>query len=78
MISEKCEAIGLNYCEVQADDKCSGFLFLAPAHKHKRIHYKSAEELAAYNEWICACTNCHNIIEDDRELTKDVFKRLRG
>ena len=51
---------------------------LSPAHKHKRIWYYGKEELlSSTKEVILACPNCHDLIENDKELTKETFKRLR-
>lgn len=52
---------------------------LAPAHRHKRSYYKGdAKLLADENQWIAACTNCHDRIEHNAELTEILFTRLRG
>lgn len=75
-IAEIAEEKGLDGCELKLKG-CSVYMFLAPAHRKKRVEYSSAEELADEKEWIVACTNCHNIIEDSRELTEEFFKKLR-
>ena len=81
IIGEKCEELGLNYCEIafNKDVTCLRSWPLAPAHKHKRAWYKGDVELLSdYNEWVVACQNCHNHMEHNEELTLKVFKRLRG
>ena len=72
MIAEYCESINLNYCE-----NCGMTFGLAPAHKEKRINYKTAEELADPKNWIALCNRCHTRIESNRELTEEMFRRLR-
>lgn len=48
------------------------------AHKKKRKEYLcDPASLGDFNETILACNHCHNIIEDNKELTEEVFKRLR-
>lgn len=64
-------------CELKLSG-CHGGLFLTIAHRHKRSHYKTAEELADKNEIVIACVNCHETIEHDKELTEKIFKKLRG
>lgn len=78
LIAEKCEELGLNYCEIHLDG-CTGNWPLAPAHKEKRSWYKgNVELLADYEQWVCACQNCHAQIEHNKALTEEVFARLRG
>lgn len=50
------------------------------AHRHKRRWYynKPVEALWDLNQWVPACTNCHNAIEFDANLTKQLFLELRG
>jgi len=64
-------------CEVQLSG-CLGGMYLTIAHRHKRSHYKTAEELADIKQIIVACAPCHMEIEDNKELTKFVFEKLRG
>ena len=76
-IAEIAEERNLTRCEIMLEG-CLGGMFLAPAHKHKRAWYKGdAELLADPDEWVCACQNCHNLIEIDPELTATVFEQLR-
>ena len=76
MIAQIAEEHELNSCEIGLPG-CMLTFGVAPAHKHKRIHYHTAEELADYNEWVAACQFCHDKIEVDRKLTEDIFKVLR-
>lgn len=80
MIADICESLNLNYCEVRLDG-CLGNFALAPAHRKRRSEYKSAEELADYKEWICACQVCHARMDrrtpEANKLTEYIFKRLR-
>lgn len=76
-IAEIAEEMNLRHCELQFTG-CKKTMFLAPAHKHKRIWYKgNAELLADPQEWICACVVCHDVIEKNPDLTEDVFDKLR-
>ncbi|MCK9371015.1 hypothetical protein M0R04_13980 [Candidatus Dojkabacteria bacterium] len=76
-IAEIAEEKGLNFCEIKLDG-CLGGMYLAPAHRHKRSWYKgNVELLADFNEWVCACVSCHNLIEHNEELTANIFKKCR-
>jgi len=76
-IAEISEEKGLNFCEIKLEG-CLGGMYLAPAHKHKRNWYKgNVELLSNFNEWICACVSCHNLIEHNEELTNKIFKQCR-
>jgi hypothetical protein len=70
---------GINYCEANLNDKCTHGLFLSFAHKHKRIWYydKPDEMLWNYNQAIVCCISCHQILEKNAELTRQVFEKLR-
>jgi len=78
IIAQIAEERNLNHCELGLTG-CTKFLFLAPAHRHKRAWYKGdVAKLSDYKQWIAACTNCHNVIEVNRDLTEGVFEKLRG
>lgn len=73
---------GLNRCEIGMDG-CTKYIFLAPAHRHKRDWYKgSVEKLSDFKQWVCGCQHCHEILdrrtEESKKLTEEVFMRLRG
>ena len=71
---------GITNCELRYKD-CTMNNFLGFAHRHKRDFYKSKgkqELLASFKHTILACNNCHDIIEDNKELTEEVFNNLRG
>lgn len=72
MIANYCQKINLNYCE-----NCGGNFGLAPAHRHNRRYYRTAQELANPKQWLCLCINCHLQIESNREKTKQLFNKLR-
>lgn len=68
---------GIIECELRLPgcwkDNALGF-----AHKEKRWKYISEpEKLGDFNEVVLACNPCHAKIENNRELTLEVFKRLR-
>lgn len=67
---------GIESCEIKLPGCLKDFA-LAPAHRKKRIDYRSVEELADFNEWVAACQHCHNHIEESRSLTEEIFKKLR-
>lgn len=72
------EEKNLTQCEIQLPG-CMRTFGLAPAHKHKRDWYQGDPvRLADYNEWVAACQYCHDKIEVSRDLTEQVFKRLRN
>lgn len=77
-IAEIAEEKELNYCELGFTG-CLKNMYLAPAHRHKRNWYKGDIELLSnFNQWISACQNCHNVIENNKDLTEGVFEKLRG
>jgi hypothetical protein len=77
-IAKHAEKMNLKRCEI-ALPGCTETWPLAPAHRHKRAFYKGdAEKLADPKQWIAACTNCHDQIEHNAELTEQIFMKLRG
>lgn len=79
IINRMFEKKKINTCEIMFEG-CTGKLFLTNAHKHKRDWYKpkaKQEKLHAFSEVIRACQCCHQTIEDDKELTENVFNQLR-
>jgi len=68
---------GIHSCEVRFKG-CTHALYLAPAHRRKRLWYKKRSELLwTFNEVIMACQNCHETLEASRELTEKTFEKLR-
>lgn len=77
-IAEIAEEKCLDYCEIGFEG-CLHTMYLAPAHRHKRSWYKGDVDLLSdIKQWVSACQHCHNIIENDKELTELEFFRLRG
>jgi len=77
-IKRICDEKGIHSCEIKLDSNCWGSSELHPAHKHKRIWYRSCPELLSdYNQWVLACPYCHEQIEPNKKLTLETFKRLR-
>lgn len=77
IIAQMAEELGLYSCEIGFSG-CMGTFGVAPAHRMKRVFYNGdVKRLSDYNEWVAACQYCHDKIEDDRELTKQTFERLR-
>lgn len=76
-IAEIAEEMNLNYCELQFEG-CQEYYTLAPAHKNRREWYRGdVNKLSDYNQWICACSNCHQQLDDDENLKDEVFNKLR-
>lgn len=77
-IAEIAGEKGLDHCELFLDG-CLRSWPLAPAHRHRRGWYHGdADLLADYRQWVAACQHCHDIIENDPQLTEEMFMRLRG
>jgi len=69
---------GITSCEIKLD-KCWGKNYLSFAHRHKRKYYLDKPELIIeFNQVVSACPYCHNAIEDNKELTEQIFIKLRG
>lgn len=83
--NQKLKAIyqekGIDRCEVRLPG-CMEVFALSFAHWHKRIWYKEqkngSELLASYQETVLACPHCHARMESDKELTEEIFNRLRS
>jgi|TARA_R100000501_G_C2569793_1_gene77092 hypothetical protein len=68
---------GITSCEIKLVG-CWRNNGLSFAHRKKRIEYYSCpEKLGEFNETLLACCNCHDKIENDKELTAKLFKQLR-
>ena len=80
-----CDEMGISHCEIRLPG-CMGRFGLSNAHRHKRVWYKrfewdeqeTIEALSDPTEWVKGCAYCHQRIEKDKELTEEVFMRLRG
>lgn len=71
------EKKGITTCEIRLIG-CKINNFLGFAHRHKRRWYYSQPELlGAFNQTLLGCNHCHDIIEDDKEATELLFKKLR-
>lgn len=76
-LKEMYTSMGIDYCELNLKG-CWRNNALSIAHKHKRIWYlKHPELLYALSETIVACVPCHQRIEGNRQLTEEVFTKLR-
>ncbi len=75
---------GITYCELGASDHfnrtCTNNIYLGFAHRHKRRWYydKPDSLISSFSQTLLLCTNCHQRIEYDRELSESVFNELRG
>jgi len=69
---------GITSCELHLDG-CWGNNALSFAHRHKRSWYYGNEELLGdFNQTLLVCIPCHNKIEFNKELTEELFNKLRG
>lgn len=69
---------GVKVCELRLMG-CLGGAFTGFAHRHKRVsYYRQPEMLGNLNQVVLACSNCHQKIENDKNLTKEIFFHLRG
>lgn len=72
------EEKGILSCEIKRKN-CNKTYGLTWAHRHKRNWYLGRQELLSdFNQVALACLNCHIEIEQNKELTKEIFERLRG
>jgi hypothetical protein len=70
--------VGQGRCEVLLDG-CSGSFGVGYAHRHSRSwYYKQPELLSEYNQTVLACTSCHSKLEPNKELTIEIFTKIRG
>lgn len=77
ILKQKYIRLGIERCEIGLSG-CMPNFALGFAHKHKRIwYYNQPELLSELKETVLACPSCHAKIEVDKELTEEVFKRLR-
>lgn len=72
----------INYCELKPF-KLSQYCSNDPngltyAHRHKRGWYLGQEELlATLRQTVKGCIHCHQVMEKDAKLTKEIFEQLR-
>jgi len=64
---------GIIRCEI-----CNSDFGLSFAHRHKRIWYRGRPGLlSVFNQVLLLCLVCHGVLETNRQLTEDAFRRLR-
>jgi len=64
-------------CELRLDG-CWINNALGFAHRHKRDWYNTEPDLlGSFDQVILSCNPCHQKIEYDSDLTKEVFEKLR-
>lgn len=77
-IKEILQGSEIGNCELQLEG-CMQTWPLQVAHRHKRAWYKGdGEKLSRYSQWVIACQVCHDRIEHDKDLTEQMFEKLRG
>jgi hypothetical protein len=64
---------GITRCEV-----CGSSEWLTWAHRRKRRHYNSVEELSDFDQVLLLCQRHHQEIEFSQDKTEALFVRLRG
>lgn len=69
----------IRFCEANLVENCMG-ANLTFAHRHKKHWYlgKPDELRWSYNQVAGICPVCHALMEYDKELTEQVFARIRG
>ena len=78
ILKEKYLKLGIERCEIRLSG-CLPDFALGFAHRHKRVWYYSCPELLSeVKETLLSCPNCHAKIEVDKQLTEEVFQRLRS
>jgi len=76
-VAKRFEDAGITSCEVMLE-QVKDHSGETPAHKHKRRWYlNKGEAINSLEEIVLACPRCHEIMEKDPILTKEVFERLR-
>jgi hypothetical protein len=78
ILRDKFEEKGRMSCELRLKG-CTGTWGLSFCHLHKRRWYYDKDPALLY-DWqqvVLGCLNCHQIIEQDPELTRQLFKLLR-
>jgi hypothetical protein len=71
---------GTTTCELRFSG-CTYDNFLSFAHKEKRSWYYPLDReplLGDKSHVILACTNCHDKIENNKDLSDKMFEKLRG
>jgi hypothetical protein len=66
------ESRGIIRCEL-----CGSTFGLSFAHKEKRSFYYGTDKLGDFNSVLLLCIPCHQKLEQSRELTIKIFKKLR-
>jgi len=76
-LTKEFESKGVTTCEIRLPG-CWINNTLGFAHKHKRRwYYDKPELLGDFNQVLLACTSCHQKIENNKNLTELLFKKLR-
>jgi len=66
---------GITDCEVRLPGCENSWLTFA--HRYKRRFYPAKGDINGYDQIVMACMKCHQKMEQDKDLTKEVFNRLR-
>lgn len=77
----KCEVMVAKNClRKEKVSSVNTLLKMTYAHKYKRIYYKNKknrQKLSSLNHTLSACIPCHQVLEYDKKLTEEMFKKLR-
>lgn len=74
LLKIKYENLNIKSCELRFEG-CENWA-LAFAHKEKRRHYRSIDDLASIFETLLACQYCHTILDDRSKTSKEDSDRI--
>ena len=78
ILARKYLELEITRCEVKLSE-CMPNFGLGFAHRHKRVwYYGRPELLSKIEETVLACASCHPKMESDKQLTGEIFERLRS
>lgn len=74
ILKEKFLKAGITRCEYPG---CGNDNYLTFAHRYKRRNLRTVEELSDFNNVLLLCLVHHQMIEFNKELTEELFNKLR-
>jgi len=78
ILARRWKELGVEACEIGLPG-CTITWPLQNVHRHKRYWYHGDYRLlSSYWQVVRGCQHCHETIENDENLTEEVFNRLRG
>lgn len=79
-MNKRANVIMKKWCiknDVTTCENCDSSYWLTYAHRHKRRHYRTLEELTDPKQFLLLCMDCHQDIEYDPIKTEQLFIKLR-